>query len=265
MSGERSSDDTIGENDARAMVRLLCKVVAHPGDNGARKTHLMEGLCQLVGGDAWAWSLLRFERDAAPRQVVMLHGGFDEERLAKWARAIEHPDIQPVTGALVTEAVTTRKSFTRRSADFVPGEWWDSDTPSFHLWRNAGIRSFLLSAWPQPGGGFSGIGIYRNDGKPEFTDRECRIAHILLSEIPWLHQAGLGERDGRGLFHLPPRQRTTLNLLMQGWTRQKVASHLGVAENTVNGYVKQIFRHFGVHSQAELITRFTQGDGGARS
>ena len=261
MTEEHSRNECVGEDDARAMVRLLCEVIAHPGDISARQRHLMDGMCSLIGADAWAWSLLRFAEGANPRQVVMLHGGFDEDRLAKWATAIEHPDMEPVTGALVAEALCTRRSFTRRSTEFVPPGWWDSVSPSFLLWQEANIRSFLLSAWPQRDGGFSGIGIYRNADRPEFDSRECRIAHIILSEIPWLHQSGLDDDDGRGLFRLPPRQRTTMNLLIQGWPRKKVAAHLGVAENTVHGYVKAIFCHFGVHSQAELIARFTKGDG----
>jgi len=34
-----------------------------------------------------------------------------------------------------------------------------------------------------------------------------------------------------------------------------------LSELTVNGYVKKIYPHFKVHSQAELIARFTRGDG----
>ena len=36
----------------------------------------------------------------------------------------------------------------------------------------------------------------------------------------------------------------------------------GLSVNTVHGYAKVIFKHFGVHTQSELVTRFTKGDGG---
>ncbi|MCB1134259.1 MAG: helix-turn-helix domain-containing protein, partial [Verrucomicrobiae bacterium] len=157
-----------------------------------------------------------------------------------------------------------RRGFTRRSQDFVPPSWWDSQEPSFLLWKQADIRSFMLSAWPLKNGGFSGIGLYRNAERPEFDERECRIAHILLSEIPWLHAAGEPEGDDRGLFPLTPKQRTTLNLLIQGWPREKIACHLAISANTLHGYVKNLFRHFRVSSQSELIARFRIGDGGDR-
>ncbi len=55
--------------------------------------------------------------------------------------------------------------------------------------------------------------------------------------------------------HLPlvPRHRTVLNLLGDGWNRKKIVGHLGISLNTVHGYVKDIFKHFGVHSQPELL------------
>jgi len=34
--------------------------------------------------------------------------------------------------------------------------------------------------------------------------------------------------------------------------------HLSV--DTVHGYAKVIFKHFGVHSQTQLVTRFSKGD-----
>ncbi len=61
---------------------------------------------------------------------------------------------------------------------------------------------------------------------------------------------------------LYPRHRTVLILLCEGWNRKKIATHLGLSINTIHGYSKVIFKHFKVHSQAELIARFTQGDGG---
>lgn len=255
---------TLLETDVREIIHLLGEVIALNGTTSQKKRHLMDGLCRMIGGDAWAWSLLHLEEDQAPRQVLMLHGGFDEDRLAKWAMAIEHPKMKPVTGDLVTEAMTTSRSFTRKSADFVPKAWWDSNDEAFYLWRDANIRSFLLSAWPLSGGGFSGIGIYRNADRPQFDARECRIAHILFSEIPWLHREAIAAGEEKQLMPLPPRQRTAVNLLVQGWSRKKIAAHLGISENTVHGYVRDIFKHFRVHSQAELIARFTTGDGGDR-
>ncbi len=245
--------------DVRDIVRLLGEVIDNTGSASVRKRQLMDGLCRMIGADAWAWSLVHLEEGSAPRQVLMLHGGFDEKRLALWARAIEHPALKPPFDAFVSNSLALKRGFTRRDVEILPPAWWDAESEPSRLWTQAGFRALMLSAWPLPEGGFSGIGIYRNADRPWFTTRDSRIAHVILSEIPWLHRAGLAIGGGRDLVPLNPRQRTILHLLVQGFSRKTIASDLGIALNTVRGYVKEIYRHFNVRSQAQLITRFTPG------
>jgi DNA-binding NarL/FixJ family response regulator len=114
------------------------------------------------------------------------------------------------------------------------------------------------------GGGISGVAVYRRLGEPQFNEREARIAHIILTEVPWLHFQAFPDQQTREITGLYPRHRTVMNLLCEGWGRKRIADHLGLSVNTVHGYSKVIFRHFGVHSQAELIHRLTKGDGGDR-
>jgi DNA-binding CsgD family transcriptional regulator len=52
------------------------------------------------------------------------------------------------------------------------------------------------------------------------------------------------------------RQRATLDLLLHGYSRQQIADRLGISVHTASGYVKEVFRHFGVHTHAELIAGF---------
>ncbi len=49
------------------------------------------------------------------------------------------------------------------------------------------------------------MGLYRAHGKPEFTPRDVRIAHIVLTEIPWLHEQGWPEDRGTSVPHLSRR------------------------------------------------------------
>ena len=98
--------------------------------------------------------------------------------------------------------------------------------------------------------------------RPHFGPRETRLAHIVLTEIPWLHEEGWGEDRGASLGQLAPRPREILSLLVQGRARKLIADDLGLSIHTVHGYVRDIYRHFGVNSHPELMTRFTRGDGG---
>lgn len=58
---------------------------------------------------------------------------------------------------------------------------------------------------------------------------------------------------------LSPRQRLTLDLLLHGHSRETIADRLEISNHTARGYVKEVFKHFGVHTHAELIAGFYQG------
>ena len=107
----------------------------------------------------------------------------------------------------------------------------------------------------------SAIGLHRSFGKTAFSRRELRLAHIVLSEVRWLHDAGVPGEDGRAAARLAPRLQTVLSLLVDGQSAKQVAFNLGLSTHTVRGYVKDIYRHFDVSSRAELMRRFMVGDG----
>lgn len=54
---------------------------------------------------------------------------------------------------------------------------------------------------------------------------------------------------------LPRRQSQTLKLLLQGKSEKEVASTLGLSPHTIHVYVKALYRHWGVGSRAELLSR----------
>ena len=54
---------------------------------------------------------------------------------------------------------------------------------------------------------------------------------------------------------LPPRLGRLLPLLLDGHSEKEIAAHLGLSRHTVHEYVKQIYKHTGVHSRAQLMAR----------
>lgn len=254
-------DQPLDEQDVRDLIRLLGKVIAAKGDQTGKRRLVMDGLCRLIGADAWAWSLVHMEIGSAPRQVVFLHEGIPDDRIAPFLHSLEHEDLQRDLNQFVHEAVILRKPLTRRDGQLFPV--WPENSEALRIWvEEARFRSFILMAWPLGTGGFSGIGIYRDADRPHFGPREARLAHIVLTEIPWLHEDGWGVDRGVSLGELPPRPREILSLLVQGRARKQIANDLGLSIHTVHGYVRDLYRHFGVNSHLELINRFTRGDGG---
>ena len=242
------------ENDVRAMVRLLGEVIAAPGDPCERRRLLMDGLCKLVGATSWIWCLAEFDAANPPWFLGFEHSGVDEKRFAGYIEALSRPVAQSETRPPYTELMDDGPHLTLKLLDQAAT---DGDLRS-----GVDIGPLLISQRPVDGGGTSGLAIYRESGATHFTDREERIARIILNEIPWLDFQALPDETSPAVTRLYPRHRSVLNLLGEGWNRKKIALHLGISENTVHGYVKEIFRHFGVHSQSELLARFSKGNGG---
>jgi DNA-binding CsgD family transcriptional regulator len=156
--------------------------------------------------------------------------------------------------------IASGSQVTRRREEMASDERYLS-SPSYPLWQAAGVGPIILSMRPAPGRGTSIAAFYRPKDAPAFSPRESRLAHILLNEVWWLHEAG---EPGPAAFDIPklsPRCRLILNQLVTGRSRKEIAADLSLSPHTINDYVKAIFRHFRVHSRAQLIARLRHGDG----
>jgi DNA-binding CsgD family transcriptional regulator len=253
----------ISEDDIRAMVRLLGSVIAAPGDFQEKRRLLMDGLCEMIGATAWVWSMAEYQPDKQPSFVGLIHGGFDEGRFATYLEAINHPAMELIARPASLELRERGTHITRTRQQLDSTGMLDRSAAA-PLWERANIGPLIASLRPMAGGGVNAIRVYRTLREPQFDDRESRIAHIILSEVPWLHFEAFPDKQTREITNLYPRHRTVLNCLCEGWSRKKIAEHLGISINTIHGYVKVIFKHFGVHSQAELLARLTVGDGGEK-
>ncbi len=254
--------ELLAEDDSRAIVRLLGEVAGHPGDHAAKKRHLMKGLCRIIDADRWAWGLAaQMEPDKPSVHLSLLHGGFNEETYAAFTQAYNHPEMSALHAGFAKELGERGCHLTRLRQHLDPEEDYKK-TAAYPFWKKADIDGVIMALRPLDATRVSLIGIYRRNGAGLFTERENRIAHILLSEVPVLHTEGWPDDHGITLPSLSARQRTVMALLVQGYTRGGIATQLGISPHTVNEYIKTVFKHFGVHSQAGLMTRFRRGDGG---
>jgi DNA-binding CsgD family transcriptional regulator len=62
---------------------------------------------------------------------------------------------------------------------------------------------------------------------------------------------------------LSPRQHQTLTHLLAGDSEKQIAGKLSLSRHTVHVYVKELYRHFGASSRAELLARWVKMDAGA--
>lgn len=259
---EPNAESTLDREDARQIVRLLGEVCAMQSGHAEMKRHLMDGLCRIIGADCWAWALAAHLRPGdLPIYVGIQNGGFSEAELAKFLTIQAHPQMALYTEPLIF-AVNTAGSQVSRNVHslFDYEEFLASEVG--RMWTEAGFHPRCVTFRPAAEGGFTGIGIYRRLGGALFTDREARIIHIVLSEVPWLHELGWPEDRAVKVPDLSPRCWLVHEMLLQGFSRQQIAGHLDLSMHTVSGYVKTIYQHFGVRSHAELFARFYRGDGG---
>lgn len=261
----------LAEGDVRAVVALLGEVADMPGDALAKKTRLMDGLCEVLGADAWMWVVSRFDPGGEPMAVLCHHGGFTERQLGLVFEATQDAALPPPDHAPMAERVALGRPVCFRRVDLVPDdEAWHG--PHWQRYRKPmGLDEFLYGIVPiagERGRGhlISGVGLHRRTGREGFTERNRRLLHIVVTEVPWLHRAGLPEAEtvalegfGRSVSDLTPRLRTVFGLLMQGWKRPRIAEHLGISENTAKAHIREVYRHFGVGDHVELLRRFMGG------
>ncbi len=242
------------------MIRLVGDVAACRGGAAEKRGVLMDGLAKLVEAQSWLWSLSPAAAGGRrPGCSPVARGGFEDGQFTKLLKASDHPDSPDIFQIFTDELRRNggHHTWTRRQID--PQDRF-SLGKARSLWHAAGVGDFLVSVRPTPGGDVSVISMYRSHGVAEFDGREARIAHIVLAEVPWLHEAGRQEEDRMKLLpKLSPRRRDVLNLVLEGHARKEMAAALGISTHTLDGYVKDIFRHFRVHSQVELIARFRAG------
>ncbi len=243
------------------MVRLVGEVVAVPGGHAEKKRFLMEGLCKLVGADAWVWGLsCQREPDQPQVYVSFVKGGFTERTFLKFLEACEHPDMIELASRFFLELKKKSTHLTRSRHQIANPEEIER-SQAIQVWKEANIGPTIMSICPLDAVSGSMTGLYRAHGRPEFTPREVRIAHIVLTEVPWLHLQGWPEDRGVSVPQLSPRQRLALNLLTLGQSRKQIAGNMKISVNTAQGYIKDVYRIFNVSSQAELMSRFLQGNG----
>ncbi len=252
------ADETefLSETDVRDLVRLLGGVVAQEGDHAHKKRYLISGLSELIDADYWVWSLMCQPGNDQPQVYVnYVHGGFNEASFSQYLKVLAHPDMGWVWGPFFKELEEKQCHLTRTQ--------WQVDTqdqfsksPAFEMWSEAGLGRVMASIRPLDARSGSAVGFYRQTGKDHFTERERRMAHTVLTEVPWLHELGWPEDRGVTVPKLHPQQQIALNLLLDGMSRKEMAAQMKISTNTLSGYIRDIYRYFGVNSHAELIRRF---------
>lgn len=256
MEPQANTQTLLSGNDIRAMVAVVGDVAASPGDHPEKKRLLMDSLSDLVDADSWSWMLAtRLKPGMQPVFTSISSGGFDEGKFSRVIIAQEHPDYAKLTEPLARAINRDREQITYRHEDYDPDEFF-SECESRHLWNSAGVDPPLLCYRPVANSSVSAVALYRKSDRGRFTLRHAKIAHILLEQVPWLHEQGWPWVSASRVPELSARLREVLNLLLEGLPRKEIADRLNIKESTIHGYTKDVYKFFDVHSHAELMCKF---------
>lgn len=252
----------IKESDVRAIVRTLSAAAIGNKSIQTKRQKLMKGLADLIDADAWVWGIYsNHSPGELPQPSLFMHEGFNEDQLGAFVAAQNHPDMADLNAPFMEACGKTNGQVTRLRQQIDPENTF-ANSEVIKLWKQAGVAPLIVSSRLNHHGHRGIIGLYRKFDRLLFDERELRIAHILLTEITWLHEESWPKAPTTAVAKLAPRLNSVLNLMLAGQCRKQIAASLGVTVNTINGYVRELYTRFNVHSQAELICRFTQGDGG---
>lgn len=258
----------LGEIDVRAIVSILGKSLSGDGDFSEKRSRVLNGIAGLISARSWFWAVTAFDTAALesetpgqPKTTVLDKSGFTEEQFAAYVESQRHPDMAWIAAPLFEACNATEGRVTRHRLQMHPREALENSEVN-DLFVKAGMGPIIISQKKKVDNSTAVIAFCRPSGAEEFDARETKIAHIILSEIEWLHENSWPEYPETQAAMLSVRLTSILNLLLEGDPRKMIAQKLGLSEYTVSDYVKAIYKHFDVHSHTELILRFTKGDGG---
>jgi DNA-binding CsgD family transcriptional regulator len=245
----------LGEDDVRAIVRLLGEVAAIDGDVRIMRKALAEGVCKLVNASVYIWINAASHNGGRPMPYAFIDGGWHDLAARDGMMAISQDPSVPDPGYDML-----RKSLTHITIDRAEYVGAELEKTYKQLLQPFGLDEELATFYPlgKPGL-FSMILLFRRAGQPPFTARDRMIFHLITSEVDWLHRDGVPADDGKSVATLSPRQRQVLLLLLSGYAAKEIAPRLQLSTHTVNDHIRDLYRHFDVTSRAELLAMFLSG------
>lgn len=241
------------ESDLRQVTATFSQLIANEINPTPKRLRLLGALGEMIGACSWIWASFKMSSGTAIAVESIKHGfkcdsyaSFLREKTTCFETVNFIEQIEALAGRQNSEASLNHNS-----------------PVVLDLNRSAGLRNIFTSAGishaiasrAETGRDMVGLLIFcRPEGKEEFSAREEGIAQIIKSEAPWLFRSSVGSvAYGRQIETLPSRLSETLQLLIKGYQRKAMAQELNLSVHTVSDYIKSIYKHFDVHSQAELM------------
>ena len=243
-------------DDVRRAFRIIgdCRDVGNNPDEW--QSIAMAGLCRLVGAASATGGEGRWARPLHPAEPVTSYShGLNA---AEHARLLVYMRDFGINADPIYQALQTVPDLhvIRRRAELVSDrDWYTSE--AFNDYRRSCDADHQLTSLVQvsPTGATSVMALHRGVRDRDFSDRECALASLFHVELCRLIGRSLTSALDESSKSLSPRLQQTLACLLEGDSEKQVAARMGISRTTVHQYVTELYRRYGVHSRAELLTR----------
>jgi len=229
-------------------------------DVDAWRMHLLNALRKVVGAQVVITSEIEnfgAETDTPPNSLGLHRAGWisdeAEHRWREYAQSIpyertpEYPYLSRFSGSTL---MLSRNEIWGR------GTWYNSKTFN-EVHRACGIDDYVISVCRTPiAGRCTTLWLHKGVGENDFTPREHAIISIIHNTICGEIGGFLSASDEPKISSLTKRKLEVLDRLLHGDSEKQIAYAFDISRATIHEHVLGLYRHFGVSSRGELLSRF---------
>ena len=128
-----------------------------------------------------------------------------------------------------------------------------ANSPLGTAFRALGVSDEILVPMTPLGGIDRRLLLFRNEGEPDFSEREKAMLALARPHVAELHTRR--HRELRGEPNLTPRQWEVLRQVATGASNTQIARTLGLSEATVRKHLENVFLRLDVQSRTEALAR----------
>jgi DNA-binding CsgD family transcriptional regulator len=218
---------------------------------------LLNTLSELLQADAghWAWGRGRPE-NATIMPVAVIPFGYTEHELSAFYKFGFDPRLREEFNLPLLSLLRDDNTSCATRGDIFPDDEWTSANWVWQSFRQMGKGEWIHCVRYATNDTWSNMTFFRNLGRENFSSWERTLLDLAISSIPMLWANPEETIPAAMLSRLTPRQRAVLFMLLDGQSRKRAATRLGIAEETFNHHVKAIYQHFEVQSATELAALF---------
>ncbi|QEG36093.1 helix-turn-helix transcriptional regulator [Bythopirellula goksoeyrii] len=247
-------------SDMRAIFQLVGQCRELRLDSTIWRRHMLVELAGLTGGQVAMGgpAALRgnqLQPDPAPLVDLGWNGERERGVFEQFLQHGVHQHDPSLTsfGKQIASLSRSHNLLTRSRSQLASDRSWYNSQAYCDYRRKSGTDDSMMSVARLPDGQWHAILLCRPPGEKRFSDRDLQLLNLFHDELRPYLQTELAPPESNPVSSLTPRLREVLDCLLEGEAEKQTALRLGLSPQTVNQYVKAIYRSLKVHSRAELM------------